>query len=105
MKSNLSLSIARTTASPTAAALICGFWSYVATSFGDGIISRSSPGERLLAPAVEEVRHVRVLLRLGAAELREAGARDDLGEDVVVVRLRERDRAGRSCASYVVMQA
>ena len=36
---------------------------------GEGIILRSSPIERLLAPAVEEVRHVRVLLGLGAAKL------------------------------------
>ncbi len=55
-------------------------------------ILRSSPSNGLLAPAVEEVRHVRVLLRLGAPELRETGARDDLGEDVRVGLLRERDR-------------
>ncbi len=33
---------------------------------------------RLLLPAVEEVRHVRVLLGLGDVELRAAGVRDDL---------------------------
>ena len=49
------------------------------------------PGERLLAAAVEEVGHVRVLLRLRAAKLREPGARDDLREDVGVERLGERD--------------
>ena len=47
--------------------------------------------EGLLAAAVEEVRHVRVLLGLGAAELLQPGARDDLGEDVRERLLREGD--------------
>ena len=62
-------------------------------------------GERLLAPAVEEVRHVRVLLGLGAAKLRQPGARDDLGEDVRDTSPSGTRSAGRTTPSYVVMQA
>ncbi len=48
--------------------------------------------ERLLAPAVEEVRHVRVLLGLGAAELREPAREMTSGKMSANVSLREGDR-------------
>jgi hypothetical protein len=41
-----------TTSSATAAALISGFWSYVATSFGDGIFAVR--GEELFAPPLKK---------------------------------------------------
>ena len=51
---------------------------------------RSSPGKAALDAAVEEVRHVRVLLGLGQAQVLDAGVRPDVGEDVG-----ERPGAGR----------
>ena len=48
-------------------------------------------GERLLAAAVEEVRDVRVLLRLRRVELADAVGREHLGERVLDDVLREGD--------------
>ena len=67
-RSKLPDSIPATSASVTPAALISGCRSYVAT-FGLGTRIRSSPVERRLAAAVQEVRDVGVLLRLGDVEL------------------------------------
>jgi hypothetical protein len=64
-----SSSHAATNAAAAARALISGLWSYVGTSRGLGTSSRRSPAYGRLLPAVEEVRHVRVLLRLGHVEL------------------------------------
>ena len=47
---------------------------------------------RLLAAAVEEVRHVRVLLRLGDVQLGAAGVRDDRADRDLGVMRREHDR-------------
>ena len=60
---------AETNAAAASGALISGLWSYVGTSRGEGTSSRSSPSLRRLLAAVEEVRHVRVLLGLGHVEL------------------------------------
>ena len=54
MKSNLSDWTAFTTASATPAADISGLWSYVATSFGEGIIARSSPGKASSRPPLKK---------------------------------------------------
>ena len=91
-KSYLPLRMADAAASATFGSLISGFSSYVLTSRGDGIELPFLAGERLFAPAVEEVRDVRVLFGFGAAELRLAVPRQDLGKDVGVRLFGERDR-------------
>ena len=52
-------------------------------------------GEGLLFAAVEEIRHVRILLRLGDAHLREAGAAHDLAQRVGRALVGEGEREAR----------
>ena len=53
----------------------------------------SFPGPRILAAAVQEVRHVGVLLRLGHVKLADARVCESLGERLLDQLLPEHDRA------------
>jgi hypothetical protein len=61
-------------------------------TFGEGTRSRRSCGEFRLRPAVEEVSDVRVLLRLGEAQVAHGGGGEDFGQNVA--RLGRRDATG-----------